>query len=97
VQPRKPRREAPKKRGFGSYRKVALGAAGVIILLLVIAFITGSLPGIPPAGSANATASDATAPGMFDTIIMGILPNQTPVINQATPVVTDTPLKPKGT
>jgi hypothetical protein len=28
-------------------------------------------------------------------LMLGILPNQTPVINQATPVVTDTPLKPK--
>jgi hypothetical protein len=120
VLPRKPRREAREKRGFGSYRKLALGAAGGIIILLAIAFITGNLPGISPAGSDNATARDAsapdatapdesavgasavgasapdaTAPGLLESLPWGIFSSKIPFLNQATPVVTDTPVTPE--
>lgn len=97
VQPRKPRREGPKKRGFGSYRKVALGAAGVILIVAVIAVITGNVPGMPSAGSANATASNATSPGLLGALPWEMIPSQWSFGNQATPVVTDTPLKPAVT
>lgn len=91
--PRKHHKKAPKI-SLRSYRRVALAAAVVILLLLIIAVITGSVPGIPGAGSASATAPGSTAPGLLDTILSGILPDQTPPLNKAVPVVTDAPLQP---
>lgn len=95
VLPRKRRQEAPEKRDWRSYRKVALGAAGVILLLLILALITGNIPGMPPAGSDTTTAPDSTSPGLFEALPWGLMSNQLPFINQATPVVTDTPVEPE--
>lgn len=97
VLPRKPRQGVPKKRDRQSNRKVAVVAAGIILIILLIAVIAVSIPGIFNGGSANATASNATAPGLFEALSWGVSPNQTPVINEATPVVTDTPLTPTVT
>lgn len=82
-------KEAPKKR---SWQQIALIAAGIVILVMVIALIAGGVPGILDGGAANATAPDQ--PGA---LAAGRMPGQAPLINRAVPVVTDTSLTPHGT
>jgi hypothetical protein len=85
------RQEAPRKR-FRMSRKMAIGIAAVILILIAVAFgftlISGS--GMPAAGQEN-----STAPGLLGAALWDSLPGQTLVSNQATTVVTDIPLTPK--
>jgi len=85
--PRKRRQDAPLKGAGRSYRRVAYAAAGVFLLVLVIAIATVIVPGM-----LNNSTADSASPGLFGGLMAGILPNETPIINQAMPVVTDTPL-----
>jgi hypothetical protein len=85
--PRKRRQEAPQE-GAGYYRWLVFGAAG-FLLVLVIAFLAMSVAGILGGSAANATspgsgAENAPAPGLFESLFKGILPNQTPVSTEAT-------------
>jgi hypothetical protein len=85
--PRKRRQEAPQE-GAGYYRWLVFGAAG-LLLVLVIAFLAMSVAGILGGSAANATspgsgAENAPAPGLFESLFKGILPNQTPVSTEAT-------------
>jgi ribosomal protein L40E len=92
--PRPRRKKAPQKKGLGSYRRVALGAAGAIVIILLIAFFAVIAPSILNAGSANATVPETKAPGLLDTILGKSPPAAAVFSNQATPVVTDTTLIP---
>ncbi len=94
--PRRRRQETRETGGSFSFRKLAAVAAGVVILLIALAFITGNIPGMQGNVTANKTASQATAPGPFDSLLSGIAGRE-PVLNQATPVVTDKPLAVKKT
>ncbi|MDD1682791.1 MAG: zinc ribbon domain-containing protein [Methanoregula sp.] len=83
---RKRREEASQKR-VASHRRMAYGAAAVLLLVLVIAVIAVIVPGIVGGAQAN-----ATAPGLLEGLPWGIVPNLTSILNQSTPVINDTPL-----
>ncbi len=93
VQEAVPRRrpETPRKSVFGS-RKMKIGIAAAVLILLAIAFIVMSDPGILGIGTDN-----STAPGLFGALSWENLPLQSLFSNQAVPVVNDTPLVTKGT
>lgn len=85
------RPETPRKSVFGS-RKMKIGIAAAVLILLAIAFIAMSDPGILGTGTDN-----STAPGLFGALSWENLPLQSLFSNQAAPVVTDTPLVTEGT
>ena len=90
--PRKPLPWAPS--GWwktGSNRKTVIAVA--VLVLIIIAVILASAPGILNTGPADATTPDvpdSAAPDIPVPTLWVNLPAQTPAINQAVPVVTDT-------
>jgi hypothetical protein len=94
--PWKNRKEAPEKRGHFSRKKLALAAAGVVLILLAIAYFTGSIPGMKDNKTASAPVSGASSPGLFESIL-NVIPDPMALFNRAVPVVTDTPLAVKTT
>jgi hypothetical protein len=80
--------EAVRTKPRWSWRKIALAAAAIIILLL---FVTAVIFLGVPALSGNSSAN-ATAPGLIGSLLPGDIAGYEPVINQSTPVIVDTPL-----
>lgn len=89
-EPRERRQDGEQGGSRRSWRKIALVAAVVILLVIIIAVVLVIFPGI----SGN-SAENATAPDLPGALSSGIMPGKEPVINQATPVITDTPVKKK--
>ena len=90
--PQRRRQETQKTRGPFPLMTLAAGATGVVLLLVAVAFLTGTIPGFQDKSTANATAPDSTAPGLFESIMKGGVPNPMAIFNRAAPVVNDTPL-----
>ena len=112
VPSRRSRQETPQKRGLKSYRKIVIGIAVIVIILIAVVFInTGILGGhgsgsknssdsgflgmLPLEGIFGAGSDNATAPGVFGMFSQEGSPANALFKNQATPVVTDTPLEPE--
>jgi len=93
--PPKRRQEASRTGALPVSRWLAL-AAVVLLFVLAMAFLAMSLPGKPGGGEASATSSGsgdetAPAPGLFESLFGGIIPNQS-VSAEATPVPTKKPV-----
>lgn len=86
------RQKTPRESILISHRKAIIGVVMVILVLIAIGFIVTSNQDIPGAGPANSSAPGLLAMLQYDGVPIGAL-----FENQATPVVTDTPLTPKGT
>ena len=91
------RQEARKKRGKFSLKMLAPVAAGVVLLLVAVTVFTGIIPGMQDNRTANASVSNESSPGLFESIMKGNVPNPMAIFNKAAPVVTDTPLTVKTT
>lgn len=88
----------------GSYRKVAAAGAGIVLMIIIIGVLVVYAPGILHSGSENSTASGLASPadqGATLTATSGssegntkpsTAGTQTPAINQAVTVTTDTSL-----
>jgi len=63
----------PEKQPGRSNRRIVYAAAGVLLLILVIAFIGMAVPGLLNAGG----TANATEPGIFNALSGGIAPDQT--------------------
>jgi hypothetical protein len=85
--PRESRQDGLQKEGRRSYRNIALAAAVIILILIVVAVVF-----IGVRGKSGDSPANATAPDLLGTLPLGILSGYAPVINQSTPVITDTPL-----
>lgn len=91
VPSQKPPQEASTVRGREYWRRISIIAAWILLILLIIAAIVMTVPKILDAGTANTTVPDAADPGLPGAILGWIMPGQTTLINQGTPVVYDTP------
>jgi hypothetical protein len=87
--PRESRQDGPKE-GRRPYGKIALAAAIIILILIAAAVIFIGLT-----GKSGESPANATIPDVLGALPPGIIPGYEPVINQAAPVITDTPLKMK--
>lgn len=97
-EPLRKRRTQVKKAGSLLNKKmIAAVAAGVVLLILATTIISGIIPGTKEEGAANASASKEPAPGLFESVFSLILPGQGTGANNATAVITDTPLAVKTT
>ena len=107
--------EIPQKTPPGSYRKIAVAGAGIILIIIILGVLAIYLPDILHTGSENLTATGLagptdrgaamtatpgssagdTKPHITATHTLAItqtVRTQTPAINQAVPVTTDTSL-----
>ena len=82
--PREQRQEVPQTSVAGYNRRVAYGAAGVLVLVLIIAGIAMIVPGMISAGT---TGSDSSSPGLSG-VLSGMVTNQTTA--EATVIPTST-------
>lgn len=103
-------KDAGQRSGRRSYRKIALVIAVILLIVIVIALIFTGVPGISGNSTENGTAPDlpgmlssgmisgdsakvtTTPPGSLSSVAVS---KKATVINGATPVVADTPLKMK--
>lgn len=90
VPPRKTLQEAPQRKSPKSYRKVAIGIALLVLVLIGAGILVTNNPGVPGADTNN-----TTEPGLLGALPFGAMSEKSLFSNQATPVVTDTPLEPK--
>jgi uncharacterized Zn finger protein (UPF0148 family) len=82
--------EIPQQKGQNSYRKIAIGIVGLVLILIAAAIFVTNNSGIPGTDSEN-----STAPGLLGMLPFSDRSEGGLFSNQATPVVTDTPLKTK--
>ena len=109
--PRERRQDGHQGTGRRSWKKTALVSAVILVIVVIIAalFIVPGFsgdrtdnatvpdqPGALPFGIGSGKSSEnATVPDYLEMLPPGIMPGSTPVINQATAVITDTPPKKK--
>lgn len=99
-----PERQEASRRSAGSYRKIAIGIAAVV-LLAIAAFILMGNPGLPGGTSENASEPGLLGalplPAIMDTTEAAEDMNPEPatelngVINEGSPVFSDSPLDPE--
>lgn len=90
VPPRRGVPETPKWKGPRSYRKLAIGVAVLVLILIAAGIMVTNNSGIPGTDSEN-----STGPGLLGMLPFSHMSEGGLFSNQATPVVTDTPLEPE--